>query len=575
MPRLISSHVRSFGRFIEPFTLILEHRGLVLIEGENHDRGDAYNSNAAGKSMMVEAVKWCLTNKLARSGDDQVAGDDVCWDGHPADVETIFENPRGMFKAHRRRTPTGRPTLKVEVLGADYEAWVPLQESGIHADLASDDLTKLLGFDDRALRNAILLQGSGLDMGGSTFKNQMQVLESVLRFDDFTRAAKYANDRAKVLDVEARETIMDIDRWSGQREQARNVLTELEALDESAREVVLIDEIRAQKTLMRSLLASEDTLTAHRRTSLELFQAHADARARLKHAQELHVSRERLGDQCDVCLAALNGAMRKTLLTRSAEGVESYVCAEKVRHDAFDAFAPQLIQAEADYETFRAAVLAKKNADRELLDIRTRAAARMTMIQTQQGKIDDAEQKLADLTDRVATTRRTLHVAQAWSKTGFAELKVEILGAAAPVLNQASDRFSTLLSDGYPRVEFNTARDSRSENLLRIRDETGVRPYKSFSGGERARIDLIVALTLRECARWRMQESVNLCVFDECFDSLDDSGMSRALEVIHRDLDELESVFIITHSAKLREIFPSAHVIRVIRRGGISRVIDE
>jgi DNA repair exonuclease SbcCD ATPase subunit len=97
--------------------------------------------------------------------------------------------------------------------------------------------------------------------------------------------------------------------------------------------------------------------------------------------------------------------------------------------------------------------------------------------------------------------------------------------------------------------------------------------YEGLSNGERRRADLITALALRACARWRLSESVNISVLDEVFDGLDESGMRRMLEVLQQDIAEIGSVFVVTHRQELKAMFPGCRAIKVERHNGVSRVI--
>src|SRR5262245_7652007 len=569
MPRFLHLDVQSFARYIEPFSLDLNRRGLVLVEGENRDSGDAFDSNGAGKSMIFEALTWALTGKMARYGDERIGGDEVCYGTHAADVTACFETRRGTFSARRSRRRTGSPSLDLRVLNADGD-YVALEDQGVNAALATDDLSSLLGFDYRTLRNAIFLQGSGFDVAGSTFAKQIKLLESVLRFDDFTRATKIAAERAREYESEARERVLQLETWTRQSETARNTIHELENLDESARESELIEAIREA----RAAHARIDEVD--RDGAMQLLRAaegeHATALTELRHAQTYLVSMQSLNARCQVCQSDLTQARRDELVNDAARLVSAWQVTLAQSEETLSRRQTHAREV-TRIITVREGVQGQiRNDERELLDIRQRAQRRLGIIQTQTRNLNDAEERIASLTDEIADTRRNAVLAQVWSKRGFDELKAEILGAAAPILNEAADRYANILSDGALRVEFNTVRETRAENLLRVRRAGDACTYESLSNGERRRVDLIVALSLRACARWRLSEPINLSVWDEVFDKLDESGLRRAVEVLQQDLSELETVFVITHSPAFRAMFGGAPTVRVVREHGVSRL---
>ena len=141
------------------------------------------------------------------------------------------------------------------------------------------------------------------------------------------------------------------------------------------------------------------------------------------------------------------------------------------------------------------------------------------------------------------------------------------------MLNEAAERYSAIFSDRDALcVSFDTSRDTRTGgSILRI-DGASAPTYDGCSAGEKRRIDIIAALSLRALARWRLASPINVAVWDEVLDPLDAAGIERAMTVLQRDLDELESVFVITHSDLVREAFPDAPVWHVIREHGISRL---
>src|SRR5258708_2103585 len=160
MPRLLSVNVREFARFVAmPFNLVLEHRGLVLVEGVNHDTAGAFDSNGAGKSMLFEAITWGLTGKMARYGDERIGGEQVTYGDHSADVDIFFDTSRGRFRSCRQRNRTGSPRLKIEARNQQSQG-LSLEGQGVNAAEGTDDLASLLGFDYRTLRAALFLQSS-------------------------------------------------------------------------------------------------------------------------------------------------------------------------------------------------------------------------------------------------------------------------------------------------------------------------------------------------------------------------------------------------------------------------------
>ena len=75
--------------------------------------------------------------------------------------------------------------------------------------------------------------------------------------------------------------------------------------------------------------------------------------------------------------------------------------------------------------------------------------------------------------------------------------------------------------------------------------------YENLSGGEKQKIDLIVQLSLRDMLCKHLNFSSNILVLDELFDNLDSIGCQRVLNLIATELNDVESIFIVTHHSDI------------------------
>lgn len=571
MPRLLDVRVESFARFVNPFRLTLDGRGLLLVEGENLDH-HAFDSNGAGKSMLFEAITWALYGKLARYGDARIGGEEVCYLEHPADVTVEFQTRQGFFSVRRHRRRSGSPVLEVSA-SEDGQEYTRLHGTGVHADAATEDVASLLGIDYRTLRGAIFLQGSGFDIAGSTYAKQIKMLESILRFDDFTRSAKIAADRARALEIDAQRIIDQMATQSAIVEQARHTIAELEALDESAEELRIIEQIRATR----------DAQKKRKTLDVEFYEAdvalrEAESALQIMRVQRAALERQRralneLTTVCPTCLQAVSKEhVEKHALELDGDLQRAGVAEDLLERDVLEA-QPKVQALHQRLEILKRQEHSLPLLEQQLTALRARAAQRLGVIVAQTERANAAEAILVTLTEQVGGVRQTVQIGQNW-RADFETLKAQTLGAAGPILNQAAERYEMILADGALHVEFSTQRESRSEDLLRIFHDRISCSYESLSNGERRRVDLIVALSLRAAARWRLPEPINLCVWDEVFDKLDQNGLQRAVEVLQQDLSELSTVFVITHSSALREMFPRARPLLVRRQNGHSEVIE-
>ena len=75
--------------------------------------------------------------------------------------------------------------------------------------------------------------------------------------------------------------------------------------------------------------------------------------------------------------------------------------------------------------------------------------------------------------------------------------------------------------------------------------------YENLSGGEKQKIDLIVQFAIRDMLSKQLNFSSNILVLDEIFDNLDSVGCEKVLELISKELSDVENLFIITHHASI------------------------
>ena len=88
--------------------------------------------------------------------------------------------------------------------------------------------------------------------------------------------------------------------------------------------------------------------------------------------------------------------------------------------------------------------------------------------------------------------------------------------------------------------------------------------------GTRRRIDLPVAQALQDLVARRTHKPVQIALYDEPVESLDEKGVEGVVEFMTQVARERDSVFVITHLTTLQGRMPQE--IKVIKEGGFSRI---
>lgn len=96
--------------------------------------------------------------------------------------------------------------------------------------------------------------------------------------------------------------------------------------------------------------------------------------------------------------------------------------------------------------------------------------------------------------------------------------------------------------------------------------------FDGLSGGEKQRVDLILQLAIRDLLTSHLGLNANILVLDEITDFLDKKSCQAVMRLLEKELNTVESVFIISHHAEELEI-PIDSEIRVIKNTlGISEI---
>lgn len=96
--------------------------------------------------------------------------------------------------------------------------------------------------------------------------------------------------------------------------------------------------------------------------------------------------------------------------------------------------------------------------------------------------------------------------------------------------------------------------------------------FDGLSGGEKQRVDLILQLAIRDLLTSYLGLSANILVLDEITDFLDKKSCQAVMQLLEKELQTVESVFIISHHAEELEL-PVDSEIKVIKNEhGISEL---
>lgn len=170
----------------------------------------------------------------------------------------------------------------------------------------------------------------------------------------------------------------------------------------------------------------------------------------------------------------------------------------------------------------------------------------------------EADELAGELRKAEKRVRLLRILAEAFGKAGIPALLIE---RAVPELEaQANDVLRTL-SDGSMAVALESQRETAAKTVVETLDivvssPEGPRPYETFSGGERMRVDLAIRIGLAMLLANRRGVPVEWLVLDEAAAPLDANGRELFVECVEKISPQFGAVFVISHVESLQDAFP-------------------
>lgn len=163
---------------------------------------------------------------------------------------------------------------------------------------------------------------------------------------------------------------------------------------------------------------------------------------------------------------------------------------------------------------------------------------------------------------------------QAYSNQG---IKSYILDDITPFLNRRVNKYLAKLTSGHIEVKFNTqtvlkSGETREKFSIEISNQDGGQEYSANSGGERKRIDLAINLALQDLVASRSSKRINIAIWDEVFDALDETGIEKVIELLQELSEEKSTILVVSHNQHLQSYF--TNVITVVKKNGFSTLED-
>jgi len=178
----------------------------------------------------------------------------------------------------------------------------------------------------------------------------------------------------------------------------------------------------------------------------------------------------------------------------------------------------------------------------------------MENIKINKEKISEYQNNIREHNNKINEVKNNIKMCLFW-KQGFSSSGIPsmLIDESIPFMNKRIQYYLEKMSNGRYHVTFDTLKEL---NTGEFRDKISIHVYdsvthsnsrKQFSGGQIKLVDIATILTLSDLQEDIHKFRINICLFDEIFDALDDQNIINVTALLRSILTKDKSICLITH----------------------------
>jgi len=589
--------------------------GYTIVQGVNLNKDDNAASNGAGKSTCFEAIVWALTGETIRGTSDvkRFGSADKC------EVELVFSIDDTNYKVIRTKDPSN---LFIYVNDENKSGKGIRDTSALLKEYLPDLTAQLIG--------SVVIMGQGLPMrfSNNSPSGRKDVLEKLSKSDFMiedlkskvlNRKTELNSSKRKLEDlILANTTIIntktnEVKRFTAELETLNTIDYDTTINDKTAlinANTTNRDNIKAQidkkQEGLNTLLAEQTTTTNDKYAQLQVandkYQPLIDEQTKLRTAEEgkraslKHdiTNIKNIKTHCPTCGQELKGvekpdpqplidelAIVEAKITEIQRIITEYIASNAVeRQQIVDIF-----KEISDKQAISIAAFKK-----DIQDLNYNYIEYNRLIDVAMGELNDAKlkkqnhaYKVEQLNQAITDANTQIGVATKTNSESTAELDniklhLDVINKFEGALKRDFRgillnniiKYIDLRAKEYSNIVFGTDKIGFELDGNNISITYDGKDYTNLSGGERAKVDIIIQFALRSMLCKYLNFSSNILVIDEIFDNLDMTGCQNVLTLIAKKLEDVDSIYIISHHTDLA--IPFDHTITIIKNNNISTI---
>lgn len=570
-------------QLIEHVQLDLHRQGLVFIKGVNDD-DSGEESNASGKSTVIEAIYWVLTGKSLRG---YKVNEVIKWGSDYVRVSLEVLTGDSVYTIIRsRKDPEYGTGLHIYPCRfADITEDTVSAGARLKTD-TEDRLADIIGRSEKSLRHVCFLTSNPQYKYSSLNQAQRaKLLEEIIDCEPYRLARDISKKRLRTSSDKLLHTQGSLSSLIDSRNQVSERVKELHKLIadyDSTNEGVLtslnyrisqlnnakgVAESRKQElhTILSGIestmtpIASKVFMLSAQRDALqkELTEASSNLAvfdSRAKHYQAL--SNQKL---CPTCEEPIQEKNIKDKLRDVLADLEVWKIAKSEATSKISSLDKKLEQLRLFYREKQAACTAIngniRSKDSEINSIVQGISTLEKEVEgigsqkrALQAQLDEREKEAADLTPKISSLldEEEKLVNETHTLGTLVDDVFNEAGVRSSVLTQIAVPFINSILPDYTSQAFGGKSVEISYEDLSI-VQPGPHSYLSNSNGQRARIDCILQLCLSDLATATGRSRIGFIGIDEMLEFVDDMGILNLIEVLKRKAED-RTIFLISHS---------------------------
>lgn len=601
--------------------LDLTDKGYCLVSGINQCPKDNALSNGSGKSSWTSAICWALTGETIQGVTQNIKNINI--EENSCYVTLEFKVNKDEYVITRYKEP--KPDLKFSINGEDKSGKGIRESEAALAEYIPDLTSSLIA--------SIIILGQGLPckFSNNTPSGRKEVLEKLSKSDfmiqdlknRLTNRTNILSDSKRkfedaILADESKKTIFE-----GQLKTAEEKLKELEKphdfdtelnslttnineieISVNARKKVLNENVNNVTKLNESLgtiLTEKSSKVEEENTEFNEFKTaylnkkyslEADIRTLESEIKKL----KSITDVCPTCGQKIPGAIKPDTTEQEKklnEFKETLKTIEETYNKNFENYRKVIDDINNKYknsiDSLNTEITQKSNlnstedssiklVESNLLELKRKKDRLELDKQNHLKEIENTKINITDLNKNINNLNTNIETNK--SEKESVENHLNVLSQMMTLIKRDFRGF--LLSNVISFIDLKAkeyAQDIFGSNELEFKlDGNNIdiiwcnKMFESLSGGEKQKVDLIIQFAIRDMMSKYLDFSSNILILDEITDNLDSIGCNNVLNLISNKLNDVESIFIISHHADELQIPCDCEMIVVKDRNGISSV---